>query len=542
MIDCRGSLVHALACGLLLLAAKPALADQSKIDALVAATKSSDETTRLQAIQALGHQGGPAVAPLMALLKSKSAVERVYAATALGAIGAPAKGAADGLIVLLADSDPSVRRSAIAAISRIRPGPAVTVPLFVKLMNDADPGVRMRVMAAVADAKGAAVPALIEALKNDKADYWACIILRDIGPDAAPAVPALIEKLKDKRPEIRREAVLALASIGSADAVPKLVPLLKDEHAKIAATYAMGVLGKVPAEAESILRQNAESKDALLSTTSLWALVREHPENAKLMQFTVSHLVARLQDKDPFVRAAAARALVALPPNPSITGPIFEKALADADETTTHYMLDALAGLGPQAVPKLIKALDYTALRPQVIQILGQIGPAAADATESLAKLVGDADPNTAIEAAHALAKIGPGAKAAVPQLIAAVKDPEHRASHAAIYALGRIGAPAAAAEPVLLETIKSADDSLSLESAWALVRIRGEETADAVMPDLLAGLASEQPESRATAAEVLGELGPAAKSAVPQLEAAAKDPDVRVRAMADKALKSIAE
>ena len=233
------------------------------------------------------------------LLKSDSPITRAYAARALGTVGAPAKEAAESLIALLGDSDPVVRRQALAAIAAIRPGPKVTVPLFAKLMQDSDPGIRLRVMQAVADAKGAAVPALVEALNNESAAYWACLILRDIGPDAVAAVPALAEKLKDPNAEIRREAILALAAIGSPDAAAKLVPLLKDETARTAATFALGALGKIPADAEATIQANAKSSDGLLSTTSLWALTRVHPNDVKLKRAALTQIVARLKDQDP---------------------------------------------------------------------------------------------------------------------------------------------------------------------------------------------------------------------------------------------------
>ena len=35
---------------------------------------------------------------------------------------------------------------------------------------------------------------------NEKAAYWACLVLREIGPAAKDAVPALVEKLKDRVP------------------------------------------------------------------------------------------------------------------------------------------------------------------------------------------------------------------------------------------------------------------------------------------------------------------------------------------------------
>lgn len=519
--------------------------EPARLEELVKAARSTDEAARLQAIQDLGTLGGAQVVPVLAeLLQAESPTVRAYAARALGTVGEPAKSAAEGLIALLADPEQHVRRQALAAIAAIRPGPKVTVPLFVKLMHDADPGIRLRVMSAVAEAGSAAVPAMSEALKNEEAAYWACVILRDMGPEAAGAAPALVEKLKDRRPQIRREAVLALAAIGAADSAAKIAPLLKDEPSRTAATYALGALGRIPPNAEAIIRANIKSQDMLLSTTSLWALARVYPQDVALKRTAITQLVARLKDQDPFVRAAAARALSALPPSPEITGPIFEKALAEADETTTHYMLDALAGLGPKAVPRLIAALKHTSLRGQIAHILGQIGPPAAPATDALAKLVSDEDPNVGIEAAHALAKIGPAAKAAVPALIAALDYPESKARHAAAYALGAIGPAAAAAEPALLKVINGTDDSLSLISAWALIKISGvsAKTAAAVLPELITGLQSSSSESRQHAAETLGSLGALAKESAPELEHATKDADQRVRAAAAAALKAIRE
>lgn len=529
-------------CGSLTLSVLIARAENPRLDELITATKSADEATRLAAIEDLGKQGVAAVPALVELLKADSPVERGYAARALTAIGPPAKGATESLIALLADPDLGVRRKTLDALAAIRPGPKVSVPLFVKLMQDSDPGIQMRVMQAVADAKGAAVPALVEALKNDAATYWACVILRDIGADAQGAVPALEETLKDPRPEIRREACLALAAIGSADAAAKIALLLKDEHSRTAATYALGALGRIPAEADSILRANAKANDALLSTTSLWALARVHPDDLQLKRAALTQLVAQLKNQDPFVRTTAARALASLPPSPEIAGPIFEKALAGADETTMHYMLDTLAGLGPKAVPRLIGALKYPSLRAQIAYILGEIGPPAAAATPALAKLVNDEDVNVGIEAANALAKIGPDAKGSVPALVEALKQTEDRPRHAAAYALGKIGLGAAAAEPALRVIIEESDNSLSLISAWALVRIRPKsaETAALVLPELIAALQSPLPKSRQAAADTLAILGSLAKDAVPSLEQTLKDDDADVRAAASKALESI--
>ena len=210
------------------------------------------------------------------------------------------------------------------------------IPLFIKLMEDPDPGVHARVLNAITDAGEPAVPGLIEALKNDKVAYWACVVLRGMGPTAKAAVPALVEKLKDPRPEIRREAVLALGAMGDAalPAVPQIVATLSDEHAQPAATFVLGQLGKIPADAEQKIRANVKSDDKHLSIVSLWALARVHPEDKELRRQATEQSVERLKDQDPFVRVVAARALASLPPAPEITIPIWEKALKDADATT----------------------------------------------------------------------------------------------------------------------------------------------------------------------------------------------------------------
>lgn len=522
-------------------AGEPSVAD------LIGSLKSSDESARLRAIDQLGDQGekaAGAVAPLTELLQDSSVKVRAHAVAALGGIGAPAKPAVPALAELLKDPDETVRRQVIKAVRAIRPGPQVAVPLCVKLLEDSDPGVRMRVLHTLTEAGPQAVPGLIEALKNDKAAYWACLVLRGIGPAAKDAVPALVEKLKDPRPEIRREAVLTLGTMGEAAVpfVPQIVASLSDEHARTAATFVLGQLGQIPSDAEATIRANAKSPDKLLSATSLWALARVHPEDKELRRDVTEQLIARLKDADPFVRVAAARGLAALPPAPEITAPLLEKALQDADETTVHHALDALAALGPPAVPRLIEALKHERLRLQVVYVLGEIGPAAAAATDPLAKLTGDKNPALAHEAALALAKIGPGAKAAVPELVKLLTKGDESTAPTAAYALGKIGPDAAAAAPALSKTLQGSDALLALMSAWALTQIQpaSPDVARKTVPVLIAGLAAPLPISRQAAAEALGSLGPRAKDARAALQKALQDNDEGVRQAASQAITSV--
>jgi hypothetical protein len=76
----------------------------------------------------------------------------------------------------------------------------------------------------------AAVPSLIQALKNRDPDVRkeAALVLARIGPDAFQAVPDLTALLDDENEEVRKAAARALGQIGpdAAEAVPALMRLL----------------------------------------------------------------------------------------------------------------------------------------------------------------------------------------------------------------------------------------------------------------------------------------------------------------------------
>ena len=521
-------------------AAEPATAD------LLAALKSPDQAARLSAIDQLGAapaQAAAAVPALTGLLQDPSADIRGHAAHALGRLGDAAKVAAPELVKLATDADATVRRKALDALRQLRPGPQVTVPLFAKLMADADAPVRLRAMHALADAGEEAVPFLIEALKNEKAAYWACLVLRDLGPKAKAAVPALIERLADPRPEIRREAILALAAMAeaAAPAAPQLVKALDDKPVHAAAVFALGSIGAAPAGAEAKIRATLNDPDHTAGVAGTWALAKLHKGEKEYVVWAAEALVFYLKDPDARCRTAAARALADLKPGPDISLPIFEKTFQGADEKVVEGALDAVAALGAQAVPNLIKALKHERLRPRIVSVLGQIGPAAAPAAEALAGLLDDKNPLTQKEVAMALAKIGPAAKAAVPALAKAVEQ-EGAVGYGAAFALGKIGPEAAAAEAVLLKTLESKDESAALIGAWALAQIHPKcnQCAAKAVPVLIRGLADEEAQYRVSAADGLMAFGPLAKQAAPALEKASKDGDQGVREAAAEALKAV--
>jgi HEAT repeat protein len=530
----------------LLLSSSILHAEEHRVDALVSALKSSDESARLLAIDrlgTLGNKAAEAVPPLVKLLKDDSAPVRAHAAHSLGQIGAPAKAAVADLAELVKDPESVVRRQAIDAILATGAEPEVTMPLMVKLLEGSDLGIRLRILNTLAETGPPAVPRLIGALKNDRAAYWACLVAQEMGPVAKDAIPALTQRIKDSRPEVRREAVLALGAMEKAasGATPQIAAALKDEHVAAAATYALGRIGKIPADVEPVVRRNAKGDDAMLSTISIWALSNCHPQDKQLRAQATEQLIGRLTDSDPFVRTAAARGLAALPPAPEITLAIWNRALSNSDETTLHYALDALARLGPPAVPRLVDALKYEKLRPHVLEVLRQLGPAAAPATQALAGLIDDQDEEVARSALQVLAAIGPAAKSAVPALLKALNHGDNSNSDAIVYALGTIGAQAAEAEGTLLSLLQDSNQDRTLIAAWALTKIKPSSAVAAkIVPVLVNALAAPLPVTRRGAAETLGNLGSLAKDAIPALDRASHDPHKSVRDAATQALASI--
>ncbi len=526
---------------------EPALwaADRSVAE-LTQDLKSPDDAARIRAIDDLGSHGEraqAAVAPLTQLLTHKSAEVRAHAAHALGVIGPPAKPAVPALVNLLKDSDASVRRQVVLALLGIRAGPEVMVPLVGRMLEESDPATRVLILQSIVEAGPKVVPGAIQALNNDKTAYWACLVLRDLGPVGKEAIPALEKRLSDARPEVRREAALALAAMGSAAAptVRSLTNSLKDEHTAVAATYALARIGRISAEAEKQIRANMDSGDKMLSTVSLWAMALAYPKDRQLRVKATEQLIERLKDEDAYVRVAAARGLAALPPAPEITIPIWERSLKNADETTLHHALDALALLGAPAVPRLVAGLNQDKLRPEIAQVLGQMGAVAAPATGALAALINDADEETSHAAIMALAKIGPAAKNAVPALVEALSQPDRSDKFAILFALGSIGPSAAAAKPVLLAILADPKNEAAVVAAWALVKIdRSAAVTAKTVPVLTTALNSPLAMIRRGAAEALGESGRQAKQAIPALEGALKDSDQSVRDAAAKALQTI--
>jgi RNA polymerase sigma factor (sigma-70 family) len=199
-------------------------------------------------------QGKPAAYWVKAL-KDRDPKYRMEAAGALGEIGKVDRAVLPTLAGALKDDRDDVVREAAVALAGV--GKAA-VPYMIDALKESGPRGRVEVMNALRGMGGdaeAVVPALRGVLKGSNRDEHAAaaLALSGIGPGARAAVPDLMELLKGRDGDGRRTAAYALGAIGrdAKAAVPELIELLKapDEGTRGAAAQALGGIGPEAKEA-----------------------------------------------------------------------------------------------------------------------------------------------------------------------------------------------------------------------------------------------------------------------------------------------------
>lgn len=237
-------------------------------------------------------------------------------------------------------------------------------------------------------------------------------------------------------------------------------------------------------------------------------------------------------------------------------------------QTVGMFAAEALVKIGSDAVPEVTRALasENLSLRREAAEVLGKIGKPAKQALPRLKVLAGtekdESDRLVALQAcfeiqndpeevldllmnrladespqvrglsAQLLGRLGGKARQAVPALIRALKDDSQRYEALTpdfidqvpvrgdvVAALGAIG-PAAKSASNQLSKIMREDADVRLRPIAALALWRIGEQRDAAMQALLSQLEGVDHDEHypAAAAEALGEIGPAARPALPKL------------------------
>jgi HEAT repeat protein len=200
----------------------------------------------------------------------------------------------------------------------------------------------------------------------------------------------------------------------------------------------------------------------------------------------------------------------------------------------------ALLAAGSPSVPMLIDWLDSgdsSEIRWTAAELLGRLGPDAADASETLLAALSDPDPHVQSVVAEVIPRVGTPAEQAVPALAAQLEG-----SHApvAAYAISVYKAQAEPALPQLTDLL--ADTSRSADARWNAARTIGKTGPSAIsaLPVLIEMTGDREATVRGNSAEAIGDIGPTAVDGVPALITALRDPVPTVRFNAVRALGAI--
>ena len=541
---------------------------KAALDDLVTCTADEDPRTRWHAARAIGLIGEDALSAMPTLLKLLGDSDPIVVTQSAAAIGLireddgresiPAAdaqlyaNAVESLSASMTHSDPRVRRAAMRTLRRLNPATEQLAALLSSQLSDADPSVVMPALHTLADLDAEAVPVLIEALKNPKSRYWATLALTEIGPEAAPAVESLSQLAAEGETEERMQALLALAAIGE-KAAPAAAVMAKtldadDNALRFAAAFALGSVRST--DADAVLEKASGDSDPFLAEVVAWARARIHPEDKALVDEAVKRLRVGLHSERANERTAAASGLsdMAATLDESVRSELaneFADLLSDPDPNVGLSGGAALIRLGATALEPLRGRLSDPVLRGPVLEILAAMGPTAKPVVDDVIKALEDSDPIIQGEAAVTIATIGPDAAAAVPTLLKILNSGETAADgrYSAAYALGRIGPAAQSAAETLRSLTASPDEVLATVAAWSMLKITPEDKTllDQAIPALRKAIRADRELVRLEAAVSLGDIGPAAASAIPILELVSEEDSSRqVRNAAGIALKKI--
>ena len=408
----------------------------------------------------------------------------------------------------------------------INPAPPVA-PHLIRMLDDSTPEVRKAAFQALrtqGNEATAAFPRLWDLLDHNDAERrgQAMRTLNAIHPKTRPWLDRLIALLGDASADLRSGAASCLAEWSdrrmAIAAGPALVKLLRDPQAtvRLQAASTLGSLGVHRREAIATLRACLRHADVQIRTGAINALLDPaaaavYPDLVRLAQ----------ADPDQSVRSTAISALWL---GGAQAIPLLASFLQNPQAPLRNAAVQTLYRLGPKArlaVPFLLA--DLEGFSSSGVQALGAIG--GPDAVPKLIDLLDHRELRG--HALSALQAIGPDARAAVPRLMEML-DEERNVSQQAFQALLAVAADdmktlSALETRALADFVAGRGDAFL--GPWR------QAAAHLLVRDLVKRLETD-PElsNRQSYVRQLGDLGPAARSAVPLLLRLAKDGDDDLR------------
>ena len=255
------------------------------------------------------------------------------------------------------------------------------------------------------------VKALIEALRQtDEQNSSRHRIEQALRETGKTAVPVMMKALEDSSVLVRRAAASGLGSSRAKEAVGPLTKALQDPDQQVRWNAALALGSMKTEKAIGVLLAALGGADAKTRAPAAMALGNTRSASA------VVPLVNALRDRDRSVRSAAASALA------MIKGPDAVKALsdalADADSRTRPNIANALASINTKEARRpLLEALKAqdASLRAAASKALGRTR--AKEALQPLVEALNDSDKTVRAAAAGGLAMMAKPQRGQEPQL-----------------------------------------------------------------------------------------------------------------------------
>lgn len=443
------------------------------------------------------------------------------------------------LTAALDDSDLEVRKSALAALSKL--DGKLTTEVFLKYADDVDPAIRGGVLQALAAAEDPrCYEILVDALRDESSATrvtaaWGLGKLRD-----KRATPFLIFALSDPSGprygdsrHVSSAAADALLAIG-APAVEYLVKML--QMPPYARDRAMRLLARMPAEHGGLeaLKTAAADKSWRIRLAAVKTLggLKSPPSET---------IVRAASDKSLSVRRQAVTTLGRLKDAKGARD-ILVKSLNDHDPKVQLAALSAINRDKPdkQTVglfAGLLRSPDPY-VRQRAVDILNHRSMAGLNdsvVVPALVSTIGDKSPSVRQHAVEALANIG-GA-GVIKHLLAVAKGNDNSLRSAAIRGLAAIEDPKASA--AIAELLDSKELKLR-SAAVSAISYRSRRSSQYTQPLKLLqkALVDPHPSIRRSALDILLRYRP--KNLAEVLIQGMKDPDVQIRIVAVNATSNV--
>ena len=524
------------------------------VEPLEALLREKDAGLRSMAFGALIESGDRGALVVTKLLPKAERGEQVSICRQFVRYRGKSEDVAKALAEVIRGGDVNLADSALTALGQFGPRAAPAAAAIAELLKDPkfNQVIRHRVamlFGNIGPAGKAAVPALLEVANDDKADEYlrqqAISSLGAIGPGASGAVAGLAKMVKGSRPQFRYAILSAISQIDPLHEalVPALVELVKDAEARRTGvrSSAMTLLGGLGADAKAavpglvaMLRENLpafEKRDVIV------ALGRIGPSAGE----AVAAIKEQLADKNAFIPPEAACTLVLLGVRDRELVPHLVRGVQTRQLWSRPTALDALAEMGAEASSHAGELLavwrteNNATEKLRLAEIVCAIDPKAAKEMEIWLRTQ-QANAYTGARAAAVLWRLDPRSPDGLPYLVKLLREPYHYNRAQAMQGLAQIGPPAREALPEVESALEAKPDpklppetraaqeaeylNLRIWAARALWRIEPKKT-DRAAAVLVEALRHEGPALayyRGQAAEALGLLGPAAKSALPAL------------------------